>query len=464
MKHRLLIVDDDEEIRSQMRWGLTEDYEISLAEDRASALNEFRANRPHVVLLDLGLPPHAGDPQEGMATLAEILQNDSGAKVIIATGQSDKAIALRAVAEGAYDFLAKPIDITELKVILKRAFYLANLERENREMQDRLNAGSFQGMLGTSPQMQDVFSSMRKVGNTDVPVLILGESGTGKEMVASGIHKISPRKDGPFVAINCGAIPETLLESELFGHEKGAFTGAHAQRLGRIESAEGGTLFLDEIGELPLPLQVKLLRFLQEKTIQRVGGRKEIPVNARVVAATNVDLKKAMAEGRFREDLYYRIAVVTVKLPPLRERQNDIPLLAQAFLKKFAGESGKESRKFAQQAIRAMELHSWPGNVRELENRVRRAAIMAEGSRVTEADLELSAANRSGGRTLKEAREEVEKELVTHALQKHHGNVSQAANDLGISRPTLYELMEKFGFKKAEPASSAPPAANAAGM
>lgn len=451
MKQNLLIVDDDEEIRSQMRWALTSDYEVSLAEDRPSAVEQFRAVRPPVVLLDLGLPPNAGDPVEGLATLVDLLQIAPATKIIIVTGQSDKAVALRAIADGAYDFLAKPIETEELKIILKRAFYLSSIEKENRAMHEKLNSGLFQNMLGTSPQMQEVFNSIRKVGNSEVPVLILGESGTGKEMAALGIHQVSSRKAGPFVAINCGAIPEALLESELFGHEKGSFTGAHAQRAGRVETAEGGTLFLDEIGELPLSLQVKLLRFLQEKTIQRVGGRKEIPVNARVVAATNVDLKKAMAEGKFREDLYYRIAVITIKLPPLRERQNDVVLLANAFLKKFGSEAGREARRFTNQAVRAMELHTWPGNVRELENRVRRAVIMAEGNRVSDADLELTPANRSGARTLKEVRDEIEREMVSSALRRHHGNVSQAAAELGISRPTMYELMERFAFKKVEP-------------
>ena len=451
MNQKLLIVDDDEEIRSQMRWALAQEYDVSLAEDRSTAIEAFKNHHPRVVVLDLGLPPHAGDPQEGMATLSDILRFDNMTKVIIASGQSDKTNAMKAIAEGAYDFLAKPIEMDELKVILKRAYYVASLERENRDMHDRLNSGSFQGMLGTSPQMQEVFNSIRKVGTTDVPVLILGESGTGKERAALAIHKVSGRKDGPFVAINCGAIPEALLESELFGHEKGSFTGAHAQRVGRIETAENGTLFLDEVGELPLPLQVKLLRFLQEKAIQRVGGRKEIPINARVVAATNMDLKKAMAEGKFREDLYYRLAVITVKLPPLRERQSDVLLLAQAFLKQFGTEAGKDARKYTQQAIRAIEQHSWPGNVRELENRVRRAVIMAEGSRVTEGDLELAPSARSTQiRTLKEAREAVERELIVQVLQKNHGNISQAAADLGISRPTLYELMDKFNLKKAE--------------
>src|SRR3954468_6871497 len=323
MKPRLLIVDDDEEIRTQMKWGLTQDYEIFLADARPTALEMLSEHRPQVVLLDLGLPPRPAEPVEGLAALSEILSRDSLVKVIIISGQGEKDNALQAIGAGAYDFLPKPADLDVLKLLLKRAFHVASLEREYREMQ-QLQGDTFEGMLGTSPQMQQVFNSIRKVATADAPVLILGESGTGKEMAALAIHRRSSKKDGPFVAINCGAIPETLLESELFGHEKGAFTGAHAQRIGRIESAAGGTLFLDEMGELPLALQVKLLRFLQEKTIERVGGRKEIQIDARIVAATNIDLSKAVAAGKFREDLYYRLAVVVIKLPAFRFRENDI--------------------------------------------------------------------------------------------------------------------------------------------
>jgi two-component system NtrC family response regulator len=297
--------------------------------------------------------------------------------------------------------------------------------------------------------MQEVFASVRKVATTEAPVLILGESGTGKEMAALAIHRRGTRKAGPFVAINCGAIPDSLLESELFGHEKGAFTGAHVQRKGRIESANAGTLFLDEIGELPQPLQVKLLRFLQEQTLERVGGRETIQIDTRVIAATNTDLKKAMERGEFREDLYYRLAVVVIQLPPLRERAKDVPLLAQAFLQKFASQTGKEPPRFSQDALRALVQHGWPGNVRELENRVKRAVIMAEGRRVTAADLELTAAAiATPGRNLKEAREALEQEMILQALRKHAGKVSPAAAELGISRPTLYELMDKLGIKK----------------
>jgi two-component system, NtrC family, response regulator len=453
MIHRLLIVEDDEDIRSQMRWALAEAYDVQVAGDRASALNLFRDHSPEVVLLDLGLPPSPGDVTEGLSALSEILRLAPATKVIIASGQSDQANALKAISDGAYDFLAKPIEIEELKIVLKRAFYLAQLEKENREMSSRLTATGFEGMLGTSRQMQEVFNSVRKVAVTGAPVLILGESGTGKERVAQAIHNLSPQKAGPFVAINCGAIPENLLESELFGHEKGSFTGAHAQRQGKVETAEGGTLFLDEIGELPQPLQVKFLRFLQERVIQRVGGRKDIPINARVIAATNSDLKKAMVEGQFREDLYYRLAVVNLKLPPLRERDGDVPILAQSFLKRFAAESGAEKKSFTGAALRHLEQYHWPGNVREMENRIRRAVIMAEGNRVTEADLELTLTDVPlAGRTLQEARDELDRQLVTQALRRLKGNISAAATQLGISRPTLYELMDKFGLRRNETA------------
>ena len=316
MKPRLLIVDDDEEIRAQMKWALTADYETFLAEDRPTALEAFRSTRPSVVLLDLGLPPRPGSTDEGFAVLSVLLSIDRFAKVVVITGQGEKANAMRAVGAGAHQFLSKPIDMNELKALLKRCFYVVQLEKEYAEIQQLVRTDSFEGMQGNSQQLQPVFAMIRKVAPADAPVLILGESGTGKEMVARAIHRRSHRQKGPFVAINCGAIPETLLESELFGHEKGAFTGAHVQRKGRIESATDGTLFLDEIGEIPIALQVKLLRFLQEQKIERIGGRQPIPANARVVAATNVDLKKAMAENAFREDLYYRLAVVQVTLPP----------------------------------------------------------------------------------------------------------------------------------------------------
>jgi two-component system, NtrC family, response regulator len=447
-KPKLLIVDDDDEIRTQMKWALAEDYQILLAENRAGAVETFKSERPASILLDLGLPPQPANPEEGLAILSELLAVDRFAKIVIITGQSEKEVALRAIGSGAYDFLCKPVEMEELKFLLKRCFYIAQLEREYLEMQQLLRDDTFEGMLGNSRPMQTVFDSIRKVANNDVPVLILGESGTGKEMAARAIHQKSGRKNGPFVAINCSAIPETLLESELFGHEKGAFTGAHVQRKGRIETAGGGTLFLDEIGEIPLAIQVKLLRFLQEQCIARVGGRQEIQIDTRVIAATNADLKKNLAAGNFREDLYYRLAVVQITMPPLRDRESDIRLLAQAFLQRFSSEAKKAGLTFDREAIRAINSHLWPGNVRELENCVRRAVIMAEGRRVTAQDLELSPASNGEVGTLKSAREAVERELVQRVLRKHSGKIAAAAAELGISRPTLYELMEKLAIAR----------------
>ena len=448
-KPKLLVVEDDPSIATQMKWALAQDYEIFLAEDRASALEILGKERPHVVTLDLGLPPNPGEVQEGFLALAEMLSQDGLVKVIVITGQGEKGHALKAIGEGAYDFFCKPIQIDELKVVLNRAFYVSQLEREYRELQQRLSGESFEGMLGTSPQIQEVFSSIRKVATTEVPVLIVGESGTGKELVAQAIHRNSSRRAYPFVVINCSAIPETLLESELFGHEKGAFTGAHIQRKGRFEMARGGTLFLDEIGELSLTLQVKLLRFLEEQKIERVGGREAIVVDARVLAATNKDLNEALKEGKFREDLYYRLGVVTLSLPPLREREGDILLLATALLHRYAHENRKKITGFTPQAIDAIKTYTWPGNVRELENRIKRAVIMAEGQKVTPVDLELtSPPTKYEKQSLKKAREELERDLIHKALTRNKGNVTKVAEELGISRPTLYELMEKLGIEK----------------
>jgi two-component system NtrC family response regulator len=447
----LLIVDDQEDIRTQMRWALAEDYDVSLAEDRTAALALFDGKSPWVVLLDLGLPPHPNDTTEGFQALGEILSRDPGAKIIVITGQGERDIAIKAIGEGAYDFLCKPIDTAEIKIILKRAFYVAGLERQARERSGEVGDEGFEGMLGTSPQMQQVFTAIRKVATTDAPVLLLGESGTGKEMVALAIHRRSARKEGPFVAINCSAIPETLLESELFGHEKGAFTGAHVQRKGRFEMASGGTLFLDEIGELPTALQVKLLRFLQEPRRDRVGGRGTIEVDARVIAATNVDLKQAMEAERFREDLYYRLAVVVVRLPALRERVGDILFLAKAFLQKFIKENTRAIAGFNRQALQTIVRYDWPGNVREMENRIRRAVIMAEGKLISLADLDLASASVTSGlqhQNLKEAREQLEREMIERSLARNKGKMSAVAEELGISRPTLYELTEKLGIER----------------
>jgi len=444
MNPKLLIVDDDEEIRTQMKWALANDYDISLAQDRASAVESFRAFRPPVVLLDLGLPPRPADPDEGLATLGDLLAIDRWAKVIIVTGQGERNNAFSAIGTGAYDFLCKPVEMEELKLLLKRCVHVATLEAEYRQMQQLFNSDDFEGLIGSSPAMQSVFNSIRKVASADAPVLILGESGTGKEMVARAIHQKSLRKGGPFVAINCSAIPENLLESELFGHERGAFTGAHVQRKGRIEMANGGTLFLDEIGEIPLPIQVKLLRFLQEQCIERVGGRQEIPIDTRVIAATNADLKRSMQEDTFREDLFYRLAVVQIILPPLRERDSDVRLLAKYFLKNFSEQFNKPGLVFDQEALRALSKHSWPGNVRELQNNVKRAVIMAEGKRLTSHDLDLTVSSVANSVTLKDAREAVEREMIEQALRKHLGKIAPAAVELGVSRPTLYELMDKL--------------------
>jgi two-component system, NtrC family, response regulator len=451
MKAKVLIVDDDPEILAQMKWALGQQYDVLSAEDRAGALEVFKSEQPAVTLLDLGLPPRPNDPEEGLVALSELLGIDKSAKVVVISGQDEKKNALQAVGAGAYDFVCKPVDIQEVKFLLGRCIYVVQLEREYRKLQQSVRVEGFEDMLGSSPQMHGVFANIRKVAKTNAPVLLLGESGTGKEMAALAIHRRSLRKDGPFIAINCNAIPENLLESELFGHEKGSFTGAHAQRKGIMESAASGTVFLDEIGELPPAVQVKLLRFLQEHRFQRVGGRQEIQIDTRVIAATNVQLKQAVAEGKFREDLYFRLAVVVIKLPPLRERGDDVGLLAREFLHRYAAQNGKTNLTFAPEALRAVNCHSWPGNVRELQNSVKRAVIMAEGKRITEKDLELAP---SGGvasvATLKEVREGVEKELIQQTLKRHLGKISSAAAELGVSRPTLYELMEKLGIARWE--------------
>jgi two-component system NtrC family response regulator len=448
-----------------MKWAVANDHEVSVAADRNSALNAFRKQRPEVVLLDLGLPPSPNDTREGMATLAGLLTLDRSAKIIIISGQSDRENAVRAIGAGAYDFLCKPLDVGQLKLLLQRCIFVSELERDYQRMQDDESPDLFEGMLGGSEAMQEVFKTVNKVAKSNVPVLILGESGTGKEMVAQAIHRRSSFKAGPFVAINCNAIPDTLIESELFGYEKGAFTGANSQRVGLIETAAGGSLFLDEIGDLPLPLQVKLLRFLQEKRIQRVGGRQEIAVEARVLAATHVDLAKALEAGRFREDLYFRLAVVACKLPPLRERGDDILLLAKDFLKRFGAQNGRNGLTFSPQAIQAIAAHPWSGNVRELQNRIQRAVVMADERRITEADLELEASvpastnpgdpagathsnDTSAASGLKEARERLEREMVVLAIEHNGGNISAAAKKLGVSRPTFYELMSKLGISK----------------
>ncbi|OPY15864.1 MAG: Transcriptional regulatory protein ZraR [Syntrophus sp. PtaB.Bin138] len=448
-KQKLLIVDDDEDLRTQMKWALAKDYDVLLAEDRETAMAAMGAKRPAVVTLDLGLPPQPAGVEEGFAILDDIVNEYGQTKVIIITGRGEREHALRAVENGAYDYFYKPIEIDELKVVLRRAFHVAQLEKEQLALKKKFSGFTFEGMLGTSQKMQEVFSVIRKVSNTDAPVLIMGESGTGKELVASAIHRLSARQANPFIVINCGAIPENLLESELFGHERGAFTGAHIQRKGRFEMADGGTLFLDEIGELPMTLQVKLLRFLQERVVERVGGREQIEVDTRVIAATNRDLKEEMKNGNFREDLYYRLGVISISIPPLRERSGDVLLMAKTFMERCAEENGKKINGFTPDALKAIDQYAWPGNVRELENRIKRAVIMSEGRKLSPEDLEM-ASPLAGYETmtLKEARESLEKELIVKALVRNSDNLTKAATELGISRPTLYGLMEKFGIAK----------------
>ena len=446
----LLLVDDDAEIRDQMKWALASDYQLLEASDRSTALAHVRHGMPRLVLLDLGLPPDTDGASEGLAILREALRLNPIAKVIVVTGNSDRAKAVAAIESGAYDFIEKPVQLDVLKILLQRAAYLSHLEQDNRALQEPSDQNEFEGLVGNSARIQDVFRMIRRVGPSDVPVLITGDSGTGKELVARAIHRQSARKGAAFVAINCGAIPETLLESELFGYEKGAFTGATQQRKGRIESAQSGTLFLDEIGDIPLGLQVKLLRFLQEHEIQRLGAKETIAVDTRILAATNIDLQKAMREGRFREDLYYRLCVVTIAVPSLSERGADVALLARTFLMKFAEEQKKPLKGFTPQAIEALMAHHWPGNVRELENRIKRAVVMAEGRYLTPVNLELRepASSEGDAFTLRASRESREKDLVRLAMEKAEGNVSQAAADLGISRPTLYQLLARYGLKK----------------
>ncbi len=446
---KLLVVDDDEQILRQIQWALADEFTVLAAGDRVAALRTFKEMRIPVVLLDLGLPPQPRDATEGLTALEEFISLDPLVKVIIVSGNSERKNALLAVEKGAHDIFPKPVDLDELRVVLHRVFKRLELERESIEERQLAQSVPIEEIIGTSPAMQGVYATIRKVAGNDVPLLILGESGTGKELVANAIHNLGARKSGPFVAINCSAIPETLIESELFGHEKGAFTGATSQRRGRFEYANGGTLFLDEIGDLAPELQVKILRFLQEKVIERVGGREPISVDARVIAATNQDLEAAVRANRFREDLFFRLAVVKLTLPPLRDRANDVVELAEHLAMVFSGELKIPPKKFSKPALEAIRQWSWPGNVRELQNRVKRALVLAEGPFIGPAELELEMPTGSAqatGATLKQAREELEREIIAKALQQNNGNISKTAKSLGISRPTLYELMARHGI------------------
>ena len=444
----LLLVDDNVELREQMKWGLKSSYTIFEADHRAAAVEILQREKISLVTLDLGLPPDAEGVTEGLSALEQFLEVNPLVKVVVITGNQDRANAVKAIQLGAYDFMEKPVDLEVLKIVLQRAGYLVGLERENQKLLEQEQTRGFPEIIGSSPVMAKVFDTIRRVAGSDISVLIVGESGTGKELVARAIHRQSHRKDGPFIAINCGAIPETLLESELFGHEKGAFTGAHLQRRGRIESAEGGTLFLDEIGEISPALQVKLLRVLQERSIERVGGRVEIPVDTRVLAATNMDLQLAMKDGRFREDLYYRLNTVTITVPPLRERGADIVMLGKFLLQRYSEEAKKKIAGFTREALLSLEQYHWPGNIRELENRVRRAVTLTDNPKISPEDLDLAEPDESQeGLTLKEARDTVERRVIEQTLAKTGGNITKAATILGVSRPTLHDLISRHAIK-----------------
>ena len=444
----VLVVEDDPGIRVLLRRALVDDYDVHLAGDGREALETFARVRPGIVTLDLGLPPRPQGAEEGLRVLAAVLGLDPAVRVIVLTGNTDKANALRAVQMGAFDYYLKPVELEDFCIRVRRAAFLRQLEEEEEPAQETGGPGSLEGILGVTLRIREVMGVVERVAVTDTTVLIQGESGTGKELVASAIHARSARRDQPFVPINCGAIPETLLESELFGHEKGAFTGADFQRKGRLETAQGGTLFLDEIGELSPPLQVKLLRFLQDHQIERVGGRELIPLDVRVIAATNRDLSRALAVGKFRQDLFYRIGVVTIDIPPLRERRGDIPMLAQSFLEQFRAECGRPQLKgFTRDAQSALRNHAWPGNVRELENKVKRAVIMATGGLITTGDLGLEGAPGSTESALKAERDHVDHALVLGALRRYRGRLNVVAEELGISRPTLNKILERIGVE-----------------
>ena len=439
----LLIVDDDAGLLRQLRWAFS-DHKVYSAGTRQEAIDLVKTEAIPVAILDLGLPPDPDGASEGLATLSEILAAAPATKVIIATGNETREHALRAIALGAYDFYQKPIDVDVLQLIVSRAQHMFELEAENRRLSEAVPASPVDGIIASSAEMLRVLRNVEKIAPTDVTVLLLGESGTGKELLAHAIHRMSGRAHGPFVPINCAAIPETLLESELFGHEKGAFTGAVRLNVGKMESADRGTLFLDEIGDVPLAMQVKLLRFLQDQIVERVGGRKPIQVDVRIICATNQDLDRMMAEGRFREDLYYRLNEVAIRVPPLRERLGDAVFLASFFLRRCAAEYDRPVRGFGPGALAALKDHAWPGNVRELENRVKRAVVMADGPLLSPNDLGLSTPDEEPQSLfIRAARARAEREVLQLALAQSGANLSKAAKLLGISRPTLYDLMQQ---------------------
>jgi two-component system NtrC family response regulator len=445
----ILIVDDEDSILNQLRWGLAEEYEVHTAATADEARRLLREEKPAVVTLDVTLGPAGGRP-EGLELLDEIVENHPLTKVIMVTGNDSRENALSAIRRGAVDWYAKPIQLEELRVILRRALHIRAIELAQAEGGTPVRK-RYHRIVGESDVMRRVFALVQRVAPTDATVLVVGENGTGKELVAHAIHQASGRREAPFVPINCGAIPEQLMESELFGHERGAFTDAYRTREGKFELADKGTLFLDEIGDLPTHLQVKLLRFLQERTVERVGGRELLPVDARVVAATNRDLREMRADGRFREDLFYRLSVVTITVPPLRERGDDLRLLAEYFLEFYGRQHKRRLKGFTQAGLRALQAHPWPGNVRELENRVQRAVILAQDAYVRPEDLELGTGEgaKAQSPTLQAARDEVERRVLIDALTRNAGNVTRAAKDADVSRPTLHDLMRKHGLDAA---------------
>jgi two-component system, NtrC family, response regulator len=442
----LLVVEDDEGLQRQLKWAY-DGYEVICAGNREQAIEMVRGYEPAVVTLDLGLPPDPDGTDEGFATLAEILRLKPDTKVIVATGHGARESATKAVAMGAYDFYKKPVDIDELGLIVARAFHLHEIEDENRRLESGAGATVLGSIITAAPEMMKVAKTIERVASADVSVMLLGASGTGKELLARALHEKSNRK-GEFVAINCAAIPENLLEAELFGYERGAFTGAVKSNVGKIELAQGGTLFLDEVGDIPLPLQVKLLRFLQERVIERIGGRQPIAVDTRIVCATHQDLEAMIADGRFREDLYYRLAEIVVKIPSLAERSGDAVLLARHFVKRFGRDLNSDAQSLSPDAIEAIDAHGWPGNVRELENRIKRAVIMADGKSVTAGDLDLQAGVVPSDDilpiNLRAAREVADRKAIRQAMSRTDNNISGAAKLLGISRPTLYDLLKQY--------------------
>lgn len=444
--NKLLVVEDDPGLQSQIRWCF-ESYDVLVAEDRKSALEQVMKHKPAVVTLDLGLPPETDNPSEGLATLEQILEIEPTTKVIVVTGQDEKENALKAIGLGAYDFYAKPFQPEIISLIVNRAFRLLELEDENQRLLDTATYEPDEGIVASSSQMQSVTKAIEKLAPSDATILLLGESGTGKELCARGLHTKGQNSKGKFVAINCAAIPDTLLESELFGYEKGAFTGANKQTIGKIEYADGGTLFLDEMGDLPMALQAKLLRFLQERVIERLGGKQSIPVNVRIVCATHQNLRGKIESGEFREDLFYRVSEIPLEIPPLRDREGDVLLLARYYFDKFNTEQGRKLKGFSKDALISMEAYSWPGNVRELQNRIKRGVIMSEGKSITATDIELDRTpTENMNFNLKDLREKVERQAILRSMSHVNGKVAAAAELLGVSRPTLYDLIKKLNI------------------